>query len=181
MLDAFVSGNDNICKEADVKKFVSVILGSKSDFEAMEGCVKTLKRFDVPYELIVASAHRSPKRVSAYVQSSGAAAYICAAGMAAHLAGTVKALTIKPVIGVPIASGALNGIDALYSTVQMPSKAPVATVAVGGAVNAAYLAIEILALNDVVLAQKLLDERVLTEKEVESDSASIETLLRGGE
>ncbi len=163
--------------------FVSIIMGSKSDHEVMQECEKTLKKFDVPYELIISSAHRSPQRTKEYVldaESRGSKVFICAAGMAAHLAGAVCAMTTKPVIGVPMGGGALGGIDALLSTVQMPSGMPVGTVAVGkaGATNSAYMAMQILALNNSELAGKLTEDRVMKAKNVEIDSADIETLLK---
>ncbi len=162
--------------------FVSIIMGSKSDYEIMNECAKTLANFGVKYEMIVSSAHRSPERTHSYVKGAedkGAQAFICAAGMAAHLAGAVAAITTKPVIGVPMKGGVMDGVDALLSTVQMPGGMPVATVAVGkaGAVNAAYLAMQILALMDNDLATKLRDDRLAKAKNVESDSASIEVIL----
>jgi 5-(carboxyamino)imidazole ribonucleotide mutase len=163
-------------------KFVSIILGSKSDYEIMKECVKTLENFTVPYELIISSAHRSPERTKNYIKSAeekGARVFIAAAGMAAHLAGAVAATTTKPVIGVPMKGGAMDGMDAMLSTVQMPSGMPVATVALGkaGAINAAYLAMQILALDDEELATKLEEDRIAKAKKVETDSAEIEVLL----
>jgi len=163
-------------------KFVSIIMGSKSDFEVMQSCSAIFKAFDVPFELIISSAHRSPERTKEYIQSAeakGAQVFIGAAGMAAHLAGVLASKTVKPIIGVPMSASALSGIDALLSTVQMPAGMPVATVAIGkaGAQNAAYLAMQILALNDEDLAQKLLEDRQAKAKKVETDSATIETLL----
>ena len=102
-------------------KFVSIIMGSKSDYEVVSECAKILKDFGVAYEMIISSAHRSPKRTAEYVanaEKKGAQVFVCAAGMAAHLAGAVAANTTKPVIGIPMGGGALNGLDALYSTVQ---------------------------------------------------------------
>lgn len=164
--------------------FVSIIMGSKSDYESqMKFCAETLERFGVPYELLVASAHRTPERTKTYVkeaEAKGAQIFICAAGMAAHLAGAVAAATTKPVLGVPMTGGALNGVDALYSTVQMPSGMPVGTVAIGkaGAINAAYLAVQILALNNPAFAQKLIDDRRDMAVQVEKDSAAIEVRLK---
>lgn len=162
--------------------FVSIMIVSRSDYEVMSECEKVLKKFDVPFELIVSSAHRSPERTKEYVKSAekrGAKVFICAAGMAAHLAGLVSAITTKPVVGVPMGGGALGGIDALLSTVQMPSGMPVGTVAVGraGAVNSAYLALQILALSNEELAGKLSEDRVMKAKNVELDSSEIEKLL----
>lgn len=134
-------------------KFVSIIIASKSDYEIMSECVETLKKFGVPYELIVSSAHKSPQRTRDYIKTAedkGAQVFIAAAGMAAHLAGKVAASTTKPVLGVPMESGSLKGEDALLSTVMMSDGLPVGTLAIGkaGAVNAAYLAIQIMALDD---------------------------------
>ena len=163
-------------------KFVSIIIGSKSDYEVMSECSKTLEKFGVLYEFIISSAHRSPERTKEYIKTAeekGARVFIAAAGMAAHLAGAVAATTTKPVIGVPMKGGAMDGMDAMLSTVQMPAGMPVATVAMGkaGATNAAYLAMQILALEDKDLEAKLLEDRVLKAKKVESDSKDIEVLL----
>ncbi len=163
-------------------RFVSIIMGSKSDYEVMKECAKVLEKFGVQYELIISSAHRSPQRTKNYVQEAekkGATVFICAAGMAAHLAGVVASLTIKPVIGVPMKGGFMDGMDALLSTVQMPAGMPVATVAVGkaGAVNAAYLAMQILAIDDEELKAKLEEDRLLKAKKVEADSSEVEVLI----
>jgi 5-(carboxyamino)imidazole ribonucleotide mutase len=163
-------------------KFVSIIMGSKSDYEIMKECAKTLESFTVPYELIISSAHRSPERTKTYIKQAeekGAKVFIAAAGMAAHLAGAVAATTTKPVIGVPMKGGAMDGMDAMLSTVQMPAGMPVATVALGkaGAVNAAYLAMQILALDDTELATKLYEDRIAKAKKVETDSNEIEVIL----
>jgi len=163
-------------------KFISIVIGSKSDYEVMKGCTETLEKFGVPYEMIISSAHRSPQRTHDYIKQAdkkGAQAFIAAAGMAAHLAGAIAAATTRPVIGVPMQSGPLNGEDALLSTVMMPAGMPVASVAIGsaGAVNAAYLAVQILALNDDELRVKLQEDRVSKAKKVELDSSEIETLL----
>ncbi len=163
-------------------KFVSIIMGSKSDYDVMKECANTLKKFGVPYELIISSAHRSPARTKEYIESAekkGAQVFIAAAGMAAHLAGAIAAATTKPVLGVPMASGPLGGKDALFSTVMMPSGMPVGTLAIGkaGAVNAAYLAIQILALDDEELKAKLLEDRVSKAKKVELDSSEVEVIL----
>lgn len=163
-------------------KFVSIIMGSKSDYGVMEECAKTLEKFSVMYELIVSSAHRSPTRTHEYVKNAeakGAKVFICAAGMAAHLAGVVSSLTTKPVIGVPMKGGIMEGIDALLSTVQMPGGMPVATVAIGsaGAVNSAYLAMQILAIGDEELSAKLREDKILKAKKVETDSMGIEVII----
>ncbi|MGX3098001.1 5-(carboxyamino)imidazole ribonucleotide mutase [Helicobacter sp. 23-1046] len=167
-------------------EFVSIIMGSKSDYEVMSECAKTLEKFGVSYELIISSAHRSPERTKDYIkdaQSRGAQVFIAAAGMAAHLAGAVAAQTCKPVIGVPLTSAqsAVNGLDSLLATVQMPSGMPVATMAIGkaGAINAAHLAMQILSLQDSRLAKKLSDERANKLKDLEQSSQEIQVLLRG--
>ncbi len=139
-------------------KKVIILMGSPNDWPVMKKAALTLKEFGVPFEVHVASAHRDPQRVAEIAgraRKEGAAALICGAGMAAHLAGVVAAHTTLPVIGVPLASGALGGRDALLSTVQMPRGIPVATVAVDGAVNAALLACQILAVEDGELAARL--------------------------
>ena len=163
-------------------KFVSIIMGSKSDYTIMEECAKTLEKFGVPYELIISSAHRSPERTKNYIneaEQKGAQVFIAAAGMAAHLAGAVAAGTTKPVLGVPMESGPLKGEDALLSTVMMPAGMPVGTLAIGkaGAVNAAYLAIQIMALQDDELKVKLQEDRIIKAKKVELDSSEIEVIL----
>ena len=162
--------------------FVSIILGSKSDYEIMKNCSDTFEKFNVKYEMIISSAHRSPERTKDYVKEAeekGAVVFIAAAGMAAHLAGALASSTTKPVIGVPMKGGAMDGMDAMLSTVQMPAGMPVATVALGkaGAVNAAYLAMQILAVRDKELAIKLKEDRIVKAKSVESDSKDIEVRL----
>jgi len=157
-------------------------MGSKSDYEIMKECAKVLENFTVPYELIISSAHRSPDRTKNYIKTAeekGAKVFIAAAGMAAHLAGALAATTTKPVIGVPMKGGAMDGMDAMLSTVQMPAGMPVATLALGkaGAVNAAYLAMQILALDDTELATKLYEDRIAKAKKVETDSSEVEVIL----
>lgn len=157
-------------------------MGSKSDYEVMSECLKVLDNFGVRYEVLISSAHRSPQRTHDYIkdaESRGVQVFIGAAGMAAHLAGAIISQTTKPVIGVPLKGGILDGLDALLSTLQMPSSMPVATMAVGkaGAINAAYLATQILSLNDENLAQKLRQDRLEKQEKVAQDSASIEVLL----
>ena len=163
-------------------KFVSIIIGSKSDYEVMKECGDTLEKFGVPYEIIISSAHRSPNRTKSYIieaEAKGAQVFIAAAGMAAHLAGAVAAMTTKPVLGVPMASGELRGEDALLSTVMMPASMPVGTLAIGnaGAVNAAYLAVQIMALQNDELKIKLQEDRIAKAKKVELDSSEIEIIL----
>ena len=162
--------------------FVSIIMGSKSDYEIMKHCADTFEKFNVRYELIISSAHRSPARTKTYIKEAeekGAVAFIAAAGMAAHLAGALAAGTTKPVIGVPMKGGAMDGMDAMLSTVQMPAGMPVGTVALGrsGAINAAYFAMQILAISDKELAIKLKEDRIVQAKKVESDSREIEVIL----
>jgi len=162
--------------------FVSIIMGSKSDYETMQNCANMLEQFNVKYELIISSAHRSPQRTKDYIKAAeekGAKVFIAAAGMAAHLAGALAAGTTKPVIGVPMKGGAMDGMDAMLSTVQMPAGMPVATVSLGkaGAMNAAYLAMQILAITDKELAVKLTEDRIVKEKKVVNDSKEVEVLL----
>ncbi len=146
------------------KPFVAILMGSDSDLPVMQSTLDVLKALAIPYEAKISSAHRTPGATHAYVKdadSRGCAVFIAAAGLAAHLAGTVAGLTLKPVIGVPLDAGPLNGIDSLLSTVQMPGGIPVACVAIGkaGAKNAAYLAAQVLALSDPTLAERLAAER----------------------
>ena len=141
---------------------VAVLMGSASDKDKMAPAADTLARFGVEADVRVLSAHRNPQQVVELVSSArenGYVAFICGAGMAAHLAGVVAAHTTLPVVGVPLSGGALNGVDALYSTVQMPKGIPVATVAVDGAMNAALLVVEMLAITDTDLQAKLADHR----------------------
>ncbi len=145
-------------------KFVAILMGSDSDLETMKSTVEILKKFNISFEVKIASAHRTPKQTQEYIyhaEERGCSIFIAAAGLAAHLAGFIAAHTTKPVIGVPMDAGGLNGLDALLSTVQMPGGIPVATVAIGkpGAKNAGYLAAEMLALNDDELAKALWQER----------------------
>lgn len=137
---------------------VGILVGSDSDREVMEKCTSRLDELGIAHEIETRSAHRNPESVAEYAGTArgrGIKVIICAAGMAAHLAGAVAGRTTLPVIGIPIAAGALNGFDALLSTVQMPSGVPVATVAVNGAANAAVLAAQILSLSDADLARTL--------------------------
>ena len=139
-------------------KKVAIIMGSDSDLPVLESAIKTLQQFDVPTEVRVLSAHRTPIEAADFARNAranGFGAIIAAAGKAAHLAGAMAAGTTLPVIGIPVKSSTLDGLDALLSTVQMPSGMPVATVAIDGAANAALLAIQILAVSDAALADKL--------------------------
>lgn len=153
--------------------FIAVLMGSDSDLPVMQSTLDILDEFSIPYEVKITSAHRTPAATHAYVKDAearGAAVFIAAAGLAAHLAGTVAALTIKPVIGVPMDAGPLNGMDALLSTVQMPGGIPVASMAIGkaGAKNAAYIAAQILALNEVDLAGRIRAERAKNAQAIEA-------------
>ena len=160
-------------------KKVAVIMGSASDLPVVEKAVKTLADFGVPHEVHVYSAHRTPDQAHGFVASArenGFGVIIAAAGMAAHLAGSLAANTTLPVIGIPMKSTTFtNGLDALLSTVQMPSGIPVATVAVDGAVNAALLSIEILAVTDETLAEKLDAKRRADRDKVLAANAEVES------
>lgn len=143
-------------------KKVAVIMGSDSDLPVLQGCFQTLRKLEIPFEAHVYSAHRTPDAAAAFARSArenGFGVIVAAAGKAAHLAGALAAQTILPVIGIPVKGSALDGMDALLSTVQMPGGIPVATVAINGSENAALLAAQMLALEDAGLAQKLLDMR----------------------
>ncbi len=159
-------------------KKVAVIMGSASDLPVVEKAIKTLQEFGVPHEVHIFSAHRTPQEAhdfSANARENGFGVIIAAAGMAAHLAGSLAANTTLPVIGIPMKSSTFsNGIDALLSTVQMPSGIPVATVAVDGAVNAALLSMEILAVSDEALAAKLAQKRAADTQKVLAANAEAE-------
>jgi len=139
-------------------KKVAIIMGSDSDLPVMKGCIEKLESFGIPYEAHIMSAHRTPElshKFSVNAEKEGFGVISAAAGKAAHLAGVMAAGTILPVIGVPMKSSTLDGMDSLLSTVQMPSGIPVATVAIDGAANAAILAAQMLAISDAELAEKL--------------------------
>lgn len=153
---------------------VAIIIGSDSDWKIMSKAAEVFKSFGVEIEVTVASAHRTPEKVREFVKNSSAKIFIAAAGMAAHLAGVVASFTTKPVIGVPIDSEPFKGLDALLSTVQMPGGVPVATMAVNGAKNSALFAIEILALTDKNLAEKISDYREKMAEEVRQKSEKIQ-------
>lgn len=159
-------------------KKVGIVMGSASDLPVVRKAAETLKEFGVPCEVHVYSAHRTPAEAGAFARAAranGFGAVIAAAGMAAHLAGAIAANTTLPVIGIPMKSKALDGVDALLSTVQMPSGIPVATVAIDGAVNAALLAVQILAVEDAGLAKKLDGHRAAgAEKALAADAAAAE-------
>ena len=152
-------------------------MGSDSDLPVLQKTIDTLVSFSVPYEVHIYSAHRTPQEVSTFIskaEENGFGVIIAAAGMAAHLAGAIAANTVLPVIGIPIKSAGLGGMDALLSTVQMPSGIPVATVAIDGGTNAAILAIEMLALTDTDLHDKLVQYREKNKSTVLQKNADIE-------
>jgi 5-(carboxyamino)imidazole ribonucleotide mutase len=155
-------------------KKAAVLMGSDSDLPVVQKALDTLDQFGVPYEAHIFSAHRTPEQARTFARTAkekGVGVIIAAAGMAAHLAGALAAETTLPVIGIPMKSGPLNGVDALLSTVQMPSGIPVATVGIDGAVNAALLCVEIFAVEDASLAQKLQQYREKnTEKTIAKDA-----------
>lgn len=160
---------------------VLLMMGSDTDLPTMQEAAEILKKFAVPYEMRISSAHRSPVRTMALASEAagrGVQIIIAGAGMAAHLAGVVASKTILPVIGVPMPGGALNGVDALYATVQMPGGIPVATMAIGkaGAKNAGLFAVQILSLSEPALAEALLKYRVEMDKELEQKDAALQTL-----
>ena len=155
-------------------KKVAVIMGSDSDLPVVEKAIDVLKQFEVPHEVRVLSAHRTPAEAKSFAEKArgkGFGVIICAAGKAAHLAGAFAANTTLPVIGIPVKSSTLDGLDALLATVQMPTGMPVATVAIDGAANAALLAIQILAVSDRTLASKLKEKRLAdTQKVLDKDA-----------
>ncbi len=160
-----------------MSKKVAVIMGSDSDFPIISGAVKKLKSFGITVEVHVMSAHRTPRQAVAFsehAKENGFGVIIAAAGKAAHLAGILAAHTTLPVIGIPIKSSALDGLDALLATVQMPSGVPVATVAIDGASNAAVLAVQILAITDTQLAQKLEYMKKEMEEEVQRKDTALQ-------
>jgi len=159
--------------------FIAVLMGSDSDLPTMQATLDVLSKLEIPHEVKITSAHRTPAATHAYVKDAdgrGCGLFIAAAGLAAHLAGTVAGLTLKPVIGVPLAAGSLQGMDALLSTVQMPRGIPVATVAIGkvGATNAGYLAAQILALGNPELAARLRSEREENARAVQAKDAELQ-------
>lgn len=156
---------------------IGILMGSDSDLPVVEKAIDTLKDFGVPYEVHVFSAHRTPLEAAEFsknARKNGFGAIIAAAGMAAHLAGAVAANTTLPVIGIPVKSASLDGMDALLSTVMMPPGIPVATVGINGAANAALLCIEILSVEDEVLAQKLTETRAKAAQKVLEKNKAVE-------
>lgn len=166
-------------KNKNGKARVGILMGSDSDWEVMSAASKRLDAFEVAHEVMVTSAHRAPQKTAEYAagaEKRGLQVVIAGAGVAAHLAGVVAAHTALPVIGVPLESGSLRGMDALLSTVQMPPGVPVATVAIGkgGAENAAILAVQILALGDKNLARRLKDFKAGLARQVEEKNARLQ-------
>jgi len=158
------------------KPLVGILMGSDSDLPVMEKAAEVLRAMGVPFEMDISSAHRLPDKTAEYAKTArgrGIEVLIASAGMAAHLAGVVAAHTTLPVIGVPLKSGALNGVDALYSTVQMPPGIPVATVAIDGAKNAAYLACSILSIKNQDIAARLEAAREKTRQELTNKSREL--------
>jgi 5-(carboxyamino)imidazole ribonucleotide mutase len=158
------------------KPLVGILVGSESDLPVMEKAEEVLKEMNIPFEMDISSAHRLPEKTVQYAQTArkrGIEVLIAGAGMAAHLAGVLASHTTLPVVGVPIKSGALNGADALYSTVQMPPGVPVATVGIDGAKNAAYLACEILSIKYPEIVKKLDAFRSKTKKSLQEKSKMI--------
>ena len=163
--------------------FVSILMGSESDLSIMQAAADTLQQLQIHYEIKITSAHRTPTATQQFIsdaESRGCQIFIAGAGLAAHLAGVTAAHTTKPVIGVPIDAGPLNGLDALLSTVQMPGGIPVATVAIGkaGAKNAAYLAAQILSLSDAALAERVKTERATNAEKVQSQDQALQSSLK---
>ncbi len=163
-------------------KKVAVIMGSDSDWPQVKGACEQLKELGIPFEAHILSAHRTPAAAAEFAKTArknGFGALICAAGMAAHLAGAFAANTTLPVIGIPMKGGAVDGLDALLSTVQMPSGIPVATVALNGAKNAAILAAQILAVSDEALAQKLDQARAAMAEQIAEKEKQLQAELDG--
>lgn len=159
---------------------VAVIMGSDSDWSVVKGACAQLKALDIPFEAHILSAHRTPAEAAEFAKSARANGFgviLCAAGMAAHLAGAFAANTTLPVIGIPMKGGAMDGMDALLATVQMPTGIPVATVAINGGANAALLAAQILAVSDEDLARKLDEKRAKDAKKVLEKDAALQQEL----
>lgn len=165
-------------------KKVLVIMGSDSDYEIMTACFKNLKKFGVAFDATVCSAHRSPDRAAELAKTAAANGYgviIAGAGLAAHLPGVLAAFTTLPVIGVPLSSGALNGVDALLAEVQMPPGIPVATVAINGSANAAILAVQILAVSNDELAARLVAFKAELSEQVSAKAKKLEEKVRNAD
>lgn len=156
---------------------VAVVMGSKSDLEAVKPALKALKKFDVPFFVRVLSAHRTPDEVHQLVDDAdknGVGVFIAAAGKAAHLAGVIAGLTVLPVIGIPMKSSTMDGLDSLLSVVQMPSGVPVATVAINGSENAGILAAQILSLSEPTLVEKLKNYKIEMKQKVLKDDCDVQ-------
>lgn len=165
------------------KSFVAILMGSDSDLPIMQGTMDVLSSLEVSYEVRIASAHRTPVETRTYIldaESRGAEVFVCAAGLAAHLAGFTAAHTVKPVIGVPLEGGVMQGLDALLSTVQMPGGIPVACVAVGkpGAQNAGFLSAQILGLHHPEIAERLKQKRAENAQKIALKNEAL--LSKGG-
>ena len=165
-------------------KFVAILMGSDSDLPIVQNAIDVLTKFGIRTEVKVTSAHRTPEDTHNFVtdaENRGCGVFICAAGLAAHLAGAVAAITTKPVIGIPVDCGPLNGVDALYSTVMMPGGIPVATVAIGkaGAKNAGFLAAQILAVSDEELSVKVKEQRREAADAVRAKDKALQAKLAG--
>ena len=165
-------------------KFVAILMGSDSDLPIVQNAIDVLTKFGIRTEVKVTSAHRTPQVTHDFVtdaEKRGCGVFICAAGLAAHLAGAVAAITTRPVIGIPVDCGPLNGVDALYSTVMMPGGIPVATVAIGkaGAKNAGFLAAQILAVSDEELDKAVKEQRKQAAGEVIAKDKALEEKLAG--
>jgi len=163
------------------KPLVGILMGSDSDLPVMEKAAEVLSQLGIAWEMDISSAHRLPDKTAEYARTArerGIEVLICGAGMAAHLAGVVASHTTLPVIGVPLKSGALAGVDALYATVQMPPGIPVATVAIDGGKNAGYLAVSILSIKRPELAEKLEQFRATTRQELEAKSSELQASLK---
>lgn len=168
-------------KTMSEQKKVAVIMGSDSDFPTVAGAIRTLNSFGVPFEVHIMSAHRTPEAASDFsenARANGFGVIIAAAGKAAHLAGVLAAHTTVPVIGIPIKSSTLDGLDALLATVQMPKGIPVATVAIDGADNAAILAVQILAISDDRLAEKLAQEKQKMKDGVAKKDEAVQNMVK---
>lgn len=168
-----------MCVSKDAK--VAVVMGSDSDLSVMKNCIKILKDFEIDYEVMVCSAHRTPEKAAEFAKNAhtnGVDVIIAAAGKAAHLAGVLAAHTPIPVIGVPIKSSTMDGLDSLLSTVQMPSGIPVATVAIDGAENAALLAVQILSIAYHELRHKMIDYKKSLAEKVEKKNIELQNKLK---
>ena len=166
---------------SDTKK-VAVLMGSDSDWPVVKGACAQLKEWEIPFEAHILSAHRTPAAAAEFAKNARANGFgviLCAAGMAAHLAGAIAANTTLPVVGIPMKGGAMDGLDALLATVQMPSGIPVATVALNGAKNAAVLAAQILAVTDEALAARLDAARAAMAEQIAKKEAALQAELNG--